>query len=140
MSVTIPYRKAVYANCGLKINTLTYPLPSDFKTHSAKSGHGQWDLALDSLILYTDIAYKFSMAFALTMMLVAIFIALYAFYFYFIVGNTVAGWTTTILFLALSFFGLFAILTMMIKYLSILLGLVFKRQKYVIESIEKYNK
>jgi hypothetical protein len=80
------------------------------------------------------------MALALTMMLVAIFIALYAFYFYFIVGNTVAGWTTTILFLALSFFGLFAILTMMIKYLSILLGLVFKRQKYVIESIEKYNK
>ena len=139
MSLTIPYRKAVYANCGLKTNTLTY-VPSSPSAGRVESGRKQQELALDALILYTDIAYKVSISLSLIMMCIAVFTALYASYFYFIVGGTVEGWTTTITFLSFSFFGLFAILTMVIKYLSILLELVFKRRKYVIESIDKYNK
>ena len=44
------------------------------------------------------------------------------------------------LFLGFGFFGMFAILTMVLKYLSILVDLTFKRQKYVFESIEKISK
>lgn len=140
MSLTIPYRKAVYANCGLKTHVLTYPLPEGATgSHTGFDRH-QRALALDSLVLYTDIAYRFSITLAIIMMVIAILTVFYAGYFYFIARTTVAGWTTTILFLAFCFFGLFAILSMVIKYLSILLGLIFKKQKYIIESIEKYNK
>ncbi|MCI8402391.1 MAG: glycosyltransferase [Lachnospiraceae bacterium] len=139
MSLTIPYRKAVYANCGLKTSVLTYSSASSAVSDSDHR-HNQRELALDALILYTNIAYKFCITLSLIMMMIAIFVVLYASYFYFVAGGTVEGWTTTILFLAFSFFGLFAILTTVIKYLSILLNLVFKKQKYIIESIEKYNK
>lgn len=55
----------------------------------------------------------------------------------FIVGNPVEGWTTTMLFIAVAFFGLFGILTVVVKYLQMLIELVFKRKKYVFESVEK---
>lgn len=42
--------------------------------------------------------------------------------------------------LTLGFAGLFAVLTIIIKYLSLLVDLVFKKQNYLIESIEKIQK
>ena len=38
------------------------------------------------------------------------------------------------------FAGLFAVLTIVVKYLSLLLELTFKQQKYLVESIEKLQK
>ena len=52
-------------------------------------------------------------------------------------ASPVAGWTTTVLFLAIAFFGLFAVLTVVIKYLQILVNLVFKHKQFTFESIEK---
>ncbi|MBP5698481.1 MAG: glycosyl transferase family 2, partial [Alphaproteobacteria bacterium] len=49
----------------------------------------------------------------------------------------VEGWTTTILFLSFAFFGLFGVLTVIIKYLQIIVNLIFKRKTYNFESIEK---
>ena len=40
----------------------------------------------------------------------------------------------------LRFWGMFAVLTIIIKYLSLLVDLTFKQQKYLIESIEKIQK
>ena len=51
--------------------------------------------------------------------------------------NPVEGWTTTILFLSFAFFGLFSVLTVIIKYLQIIVDLIFKRKTYNFESIEK---
>ena len=51
--------------------------------------------------------------------------------------HPVEGWTTTILFLSVAFFGLFGILTIIIKYLQLLMDLVFKRKHYSFESVEK---
>ena len=36
--------------------------------------------------------------------------------------------------------GLFAVLTIIVKYLSLLLNLTFRQQKYLVESIEKLQK
>ena len=41
------------------------------------------------------------------------------------------------LFLSLAFFGVFAIFAIIIKYLSVLIELVFTKQQYVIEGVEK---
>lgn len=137
MSKTIPYRKALYANCGLKLNTIKYE-----PAHGSARGHIAQEkprLATDALILFTGVAYRLALSLALLMMGVTVAVAIYTVVVY-LSGSPVEGWTTTMLFLGFGFFGMFAILTMVLKYLSILVDLTFKRQKYVFESIEKISR
>ena len=141
MNKTVPYRKAVYANCGLRTENLKYRV---IEGRSVKQGDKREkeyrrDLAVDSLILFTQIGYRFSITMTVIMMLVAVAVAVYSVIIY-LLSTPVAGWTTTIFFMAFAFFGLFAILTIIIKYLQILVDLVFKRKKYSFESIEKLTK
>lgn len=96
-------------------------------------------LALKALILYTDVGYKFGVGMTVFMMLVSIAVAVYSLAIY-ALARPVAGWTTTILFFSVAFFGLFAILTIVIKYLQMLVELVFRRKRYSFESIEKLTK
>ena len=58
----------------------------------------------------------------------------------FLMAKPIEGWTTTMLLLSFAFFGIFVILMIMLKYLSILIDLIFKKEKYLIESIYKINK
>lgn len=139
MSKTIPYRKAIYSNCGLKTTFILYD--NNMTKFSDKKEHksARKDMAVNSLILFTDIAYKVSIGFSAIMMLIAIFIGIYAFTIFFGNYHPVEGWTTTVLFLSLTFFGLFAILSVILKYLSVIIDLIFSKQKYIVESIEKIN-
>lgn len=140
MNKTVPYRKAVYANCGLKTTGLKYEVTDQMHIREDKTEKRyRKSLAIDTLILFTELGYSFSMCMTVIMMLVAAFVAVYAIAFY-ATNNPVQGWTTTILFLAFAFFGLFGILTIVIKYLAILVDLVFKRKHYSFESIEKITK
>lgn len=140
MNKTVPYRKAIYANCGLKTDNLKYTVKNventeiDQMEKKYRSG-----LAIDSLILFTEVGYRFSMIMTALMMLVSIFMIVYSVVIY-ATSHPVAGWTTTILFLSIAFFGLFGVLTMVIKYLQLIIDLVFKRKHYSFESIEKLTK
>jgi len=133
MSKTIPYRKAIYANCGLQLTTLKYHPVKDI---NAKIFSNRSNLAVNSLILFSDIAYRITLFMAVFMMIVTIGVALYALVYYFY-ETPVEGWTTTILFLSFAFFGLFAIMSMVIKYLSTIVNLIFTKKEYIFESIEK---
>lgn len=55
-------------------------------------------------------------------------------------SSPVAGWTTTSLFLLSAFFGWFSILTIIIKYLQMIIDLVLKREYYSFETVEKLTK
>ena len=140
MNKTIPYRKAIYATQGLKTDAIKYKVTSnsdskqDKKEKNYRSG-----LAIDSLILFTDLGYKFSMTMTAIMMLMSVLMVAYSVVI-FATSNPVAGWTTTILFLSVAFFGLFGILTIIIKYLQLIVNLVFKRKHYSFEGIEKLTK
>ncbi len=139
MNRTVPYRKAIYAMQGLKTDQLKYHA-ADVKIKYDKEVRGyRSGLAMDCLILFTEVGYRFSMVMTVFMMLMSIFMAVYTLVIY-LTSNPVAGWTTTILFFSVAFFGLFAILTVIIKYLQIIMGLVFKRKHYSFESIEKLTK
>ena len=140
MNKTVPYRKAIYANCGLKIDNVKYPVASR-KTENLdkKEKNYRYGLAMDSLILFSELGYRFSMVMTTMMMLMSVFMIVYSVAVY-MTAHPVAGWTTTILFLSVAFFGLFGILTVIIKYLQLLVDLVFKRKHYNFESIEKLTK
>lgn len=140
MNKTIPYRKAIYASQGLKTDALKYNVitASESKIDKAERGYRS-GLAVDSLILFTEMGYRFSMTMTAIMMLMSVFMVVYSIVI-FVTQNPVAGWTTTILFLSVAFFGLFGILTIVIKYLQLLVNLVFKRKNYSFEGIEKLTK
>ena len=132
-SAHLPYRKAAYAASGLKMADLT------FEGRLAEKRTGRFNLAMDSLALYTDAGFKASMGITLCMMVLALAELLYTVIIFF-TGHPVAGWTTTMFVITLGFAGLFAVLTIVVKYLSLLLDLTFKQQKYLVESIEKLQK
>ena len=140
MNKTIPYRKVVYANCGLKTDNLKYEVVNNIAfDEDVREKKYRSNLAANSLLLFTDIGYRFAKFMTVFMMIVSVFMVLYSVVVY-LTANPVVGWTTTILFLSVAFFGLFGILTIIIKYLQLLVDLVFKRKQYSFENIEKLTK
>ena len=139
MNKAVPYRKAIYGTSGLKADRIIYKpkecsIENDKQEKRYRSG-----LAVDSLILFTNVGYKFSVTMTAIMMLMSVIVLVYSVVIY-LTAHPVTGWTTTILFLSLAFFGLFGILTVIIKYLQLIINLVFKRKQYSFESIEKLTK
>ncbi|MGN0839033.1 MAG: glycosyltransferase [Pyramidobacter sp.] len=141
MSRTVPYRKVAYANSGLKSDSIVYQVcggVSAEKTNKKERAYRK-GLAADSLILFTNLGYRISLGMTFFMMFIAAFIIAYAVIIY-LTAHPVPGWTTIMLFLSVSFLGIFAVATVIIKYLQLLVDLVFKRKFYSFESIEKLTK
>lgn len=137
---TVPYRKALYSGSGLKTDNIRYEVVQDrMKDMDASERKYRASLAIDSLILFTNLGYQFSKVMSLLMIFITVVVLLYTI-IAFIVSNPIEGWTSTILFLSVVFFGLFVILTIIIKYLQIIVELVFKRKSYSYDSIEKLTK
>lgn len=132
MNENLPYRKAAYAACGLNTEVLEFSGEGNKNTNiMARS-----ELAIDSLILYTDFSYRFSLGFSMLMLVGTVAMMIYTFAIY-LTGNPINGWTTTMLALTAGLTGLFAILTMVLKYLSLILKLIFQKQSYMIKNIDK---
>lgn len=129
------YRKAVNANSALKQTFIEFEPQTDYKDMKASSKERR-ALAVDSLILFTDIGYKIAFAVSIIMLIFAAIVGIYT-VIVFATGHPVEGWTPIMIFLAIGFFVLFLILTFVIKYLSLILNLNFKRQRYIVEEIIK---
>lgn len=140
MNRSVPYRKVIYANSGLKIDNVRYNV-----VHMGgncvcnKANNYRFDLAVETLILFTDFGYRFSSFMTFIMMFISILTVVYAVFIY-LTAKPIEGWTTTIIFMSISFFALFVVLTIVIKYLKIILDLIFKKKYYNFESIEKLTK
>ncbi len=137
----IPYRKAVYANCGLNMTTLSYIPEKDaegFRGSGKKTGE-RTSLALDSFIYFTNMMEKVSFIISALFLGFTVIMGIYILADYFNARKPVEGWVSTMGFLSLGFFGVFALLTIILKYLSVLLNLVFRQQRYLVSDIEKLN-
>lgn len=139
MNKAVPYRKAIYASQGLKTDLITYKPCKEREKHSRQERKYRFRLAADALILFTEVGYRFSILMTFIMMIISAFMIIYSIAI-FAASTPVAGWTTTILFLSVTFFGLFGILSIIIKYLQLLVNLTFKRKYYTFEGIEKLTK
>lgn len=138
MNAFVPYRKAVYANSGYALKTCLYENAGQ-KTFDRQEQKYRRNLAMESILLFTHTGYHFSIGMTVMMMIITVIVALYACVVY-LFGNPIEGWTTTILFLAFAFFGLFGILTIIVKYLSLILNMVFRKRKYAVSGIERVGK
>ncbi len=132
------YRKAVCASAGLRIGDVDYR-PNNRSKHNVATGRIKRELATNSLILFTDIAYKVSIILCSAMIALLLFSAVYIVIVW-LLGDPIAGWTTTMALLSFGFFGIFLILTFIVKYMALVLNLVFSRKEYLVENIERFNK
>jgi dolichol-phosphate mannosyltransferase len=138
MSRTIPYRKALYANCGLKMDTVCYIPAAGPEAAGIQTGATDAETAFNAFILFTNISFKIAISLAGAMMLATFSGVVYTLIIYSF-KKPVAGYTTTMLMMAASLFAIFALLAIIIKYLSVLIDLIFRKQKYVVESVEKVH-
>lgn len=136
----IPYRKAVYSNCGLNTATILYePTQKTDRKKEVNSGE-RASLALDSFIYFTNALERISAIICGLFLCISIGMGIYIIKD-FVSGNSVVeGWMSTMGFLALGFFGVFALLTIILKYLSVMLNLIFRQQRYLVSDIEKVVK
>lgn len=140
LSKTIPYRKALYANSGLKMDMLFYDsTASNQRIISKEESKDRKRIAMNTLVLFTDVAYKVAIIMTFMMMIATLSGAIYT-AFIFALGKPVPGFTTIMLVMTGSFFGIFSILAIIIKYLTLIIDLIFKKQKYIVESINKITK
>ena len=129
----LPYRKAAYAASGLKIKHI------EFEGKAAKDNSDRFSLAIDSLALYTNLGLKIGIGISLFMTVLSLLEIIYTVVI-FCTGQPIEGWTTTMLVVTVGFTGLFVLLTLVIKYLMLVIDLIFRKQKYLVESIEKIQK
>lgn len=165
LSKSIPYRKALYFNCGLKSITLkyrpinliipiselaitneeNYPRKSILQRFSIpnipfkfdKDGFERTELAINSLLLFTNFWSQLAFYMALVMFFISFFMISYTLHVYFYFQKVAEGWTTIMLFISIAFTGLFALVAILIKYVSLMLSMQHNKHDYVFESVEK---
>lgn len=141
MGQYIPYRKAVYMNCGLKNATIAYESKDkDARVKNKIVTSERTSLALDSFIYFTNAMEKASAIISGLFLLLTVGMGIYVITDFFNTNKPVEGWLSTMSFLALGFFGVFALLTIILKYLSVMLNLIFRQQRYLVADIEKVVK
>ncbi len=137
ISPTPAYRKAAYAASGLK----AYAMREESIPHMRDVNESlRFSLAVDSLVLYTNAGYKLSCGIAGLMLFATLLEFVYTLVIYLGGGKPIEGWTTTMLVLTLGFFGVFLILAIVLRYLTLLVDLTFRHQRYLVESVEKIQK
>ena len=134
----IVYRKVVYYSCGLKYTHITYkPV---IKKQINKDFLYNQNLAIDSIIAFTNIGYKISMAATFIMMCLMIATMIYSLFVKILGLNVSGGWMTLMWIVSISFFVLFGLASIIIRYLSMILGLINNKSLYSYDSINKINK
>ena len=135
-SKAIPYRKAIYASVGLKTANVSY-IPKQEQIGRISTTEGRSSLAIDSLVIFTNIAYKLALFLTLLMALFMVIAGTYTVIVYFGQRRPVEGWAPIMGLISVGFFAVFAILSVLIKYADVILRLVFVRQNYLVLSVEK---
>ena len=136
MSLTIPYRKALYLNSGLEMDHIKYK-PTKKGLNYGSSLKSSQDTALTTLILYTDVAYKITMFFAILMATLMLGFGIFTVYTYIVLDISELGWAPIMGILSAGFCGVFLVLTIAIKYLDVLLKNSINKQAYLVSSIDK---
>jgi len=138
LNAYVPYRKVMYANCGLNMATIPYDnVRVEHKSKNAQEKLHRSDLAFDSFIMFTDVLEKISIGLCCFFLGVMLIIAGYVISSFFSAYDPVEGWMSTVGIIAFGFFGMFLLMTLILKYLSVILNLTFKKQRYVISGVEK---
>lgn len=136
MAKVISYRKAIYAAGGMKRCHLTDESIRILNKHDKSEVKMRWQLAINSLMLFTNVIQRISFFISCLFLVIVMVITVYI-VSVFVLSKPVAGWTPIMMYLSIGFFGVFALFSVILKYLSLILNLIYQKDTYVVESIRK---
>lgn len=138
MNIYVPYRKAMYMNCGLKTETIIYDNQEAAKRRRNREERSKrHTLAADTLIIFTNVLEKLSMGLSAVLFGVLMVMFVWIVYSIFSRVRPVEGWLSLMALMSFGFFMLSVMMTLILKYLSVILNINFRRQRYVVEGVEK---
>ncbi len=141
MNVYVPYRKAMYMNCGLKTDTVVYDNKDTAKkSRNREERSNRNGLAVDTLIIFTDVLEKFSLLVSTVLLVFLVMMFCWIVYSIFSTVRPVEGWMSLMALMSFGFFMLSVMLTLIFKYLAVILNMSFRKQRYVVEGVEKLSK
>ena len=139
MATIIPYRKAQYASSNLNLEYIAYSNDRKMRKRSVRSKKERHSAVIDAVLLFTSISYKISLFLTFFMALFMVLSGVYVIVTYLTEGP-VSGWAPIMGIASAGFFGVFIIFSIIIKYLDLLLKIAFRRQSYLISSVEKLKR
>lgn len=135
----VRYRKALYKSSGYPCATVLYkPVRGDF-SYPEPPFFERIGLAFDVLISFSNIGAKLALIFSAVFIIMSLCIGFYAINSYIFRSTIASGWTTISLFLSAGFSGIFLILGLLGKYLSILLVEIQNRTPYRVSAIKRIS-
>lgn len=138
MNTYVPYRKVMYMNCGLRTDTMVYDnVKTPRKRRGSEERSNRSMLAMDTIIIFTDVLEKLSLMVSVVLFGALLIMFGYLVYSIFSSVRPVEGWLSIMSLMSFGFFMVSVMLTLILKYLSVILNMSFKRQRYVIEGVEK---
>lgn len=132
----VRYRKVLYKYSGFRYDNLCYR-PTTAASHKGSGWRDRLRTGIDALILFTDLGTKMAGFFSMVFLVFSVVVGIYAFLTYFIRQDIASGWTTLMVVLSFGFSGIFLVLTLISKYLSITLAEVQKTRLYTVQNIER---
>ena len=132
----VNYRKASYHYSGLPTKHLFYK-PNHKISYNQLSFSTKFNLGYEIMIRYSHIASTISIGLSMLFFVFSLLMIGFVVGSYIIVQNIASGWTTSMMFLTISFSGLFLVLSMILKYLDMLLRDKTISKTYVYDSIEQ---
>lgn len=139
MNTYVPYRKVMYMNSGLKTDTIVYDNKGETagRNRNREERGNRNTLAADTIIIFTNVLEKLSMTVSAILLGALIVMFIYLIWSIFSKVRPVEGWLSIMALMAFGFFMISVMLTLILKYLTVLLNMGFKKQRYVIEGVEK---
>lgn len=134
MNKSIVYRKALYANCGLKGIVLRKEGRADFKPKEKDVQKNKSKLGMNVLLVYTGAIPRVIKAFSILLAVNMVCSIVYSIFDFLILNSTRGFVWTGVSFVGLILGGMGYLVS---KYLEIILELVLKNEKYVVGSVDK---
>lgn len=139
MGVEIPYRKVIYLNSGLSTANVQYKSNTGRRPTRISEKSERVDLAIDSFIYFTKVIQRATLVIAGLFGLLSVATIIYTLISRGLGYHVGMGWVSTMTFMTLGFTGLFFFMAIVIRYLAVLVDLVFKRQRYLVADVEKIS-
>lgn len=136
----IRYRKALYHYSGFNTYIYEYIPINKINIESNLTLKEKFNLASDILVNFSDISLKIAINISLLFLFITLFTLGYTVYSYITLEKIQSGWTTIMLFMSISFFGLFFVLSILAKYMTITMLEVKGRPSYIFKNIDRLSK
>lgn len=134
------YRKALYHYSGFNTFIYTYDVINEKRITKNIPLREKINLATDVLVNFSDIGIRIAMNISFFFLLITLFTLCYTIYSYFTVKDIQAGWTTMMLFSSISFSGIFFILAILAKYMTVTINEVKEKPSYIFKGIDRLSR